>query len=116
MRLIQEAQKFGRLYVALNSDRWIKKKKGYVFMTWEERAEILRSISGVVEVLAVDDKDGTVCRILERVKPHYFANGGDRRKPNTLEHEICTRWGIEELFEVGGQKINSSSSLIAKIL
>jgi cytidyltransferase-like protein len=116
VRLITEAAKMGRLYVALNSNRWLKKKKGYVFMPWEERAEILRAMRGVVEVLAVDDADGTVCLILERVRPAIFANGGDRVKANANEHAVCAKLGILEIFEVGGYKINSSSALVAKIL
>lgn len=116
VRLIMEAAKLGRLYVALNSNRWLKHKKGYVFMPWEERAEILRAIRGVVDVLAVDDSDGTVCKALERVKPAFFANGGDRSIGNPAEHAVCVKWGIQEIFEVGGHKINSSSALVAKVL
>ncbi len=116
VRLITEAAKMGRLYVALNSNRWLKKKKGYVFMSWEERAEILRAMRGVVEVLAVDDADGTVCHTLERIMPAIFANGGDRVKGNPAEHAVCVKYGIQEVFEIGGYKINSSSALVAKIL
>lgn len=116
VRLITEAAKMGRLYVALNSNRWLKKKKGYVFMPWEERAEILRAMRCVVEVLAVDDSDGTVCHTLERVRPAIFANGGDVTKGHPAEHAVCAKYGIQEVFEVGGHKINSSSALVAKVL
>ncbi len=116
IRLITEAAKMGQLYVALNSNRWLKKKKGYVFMPWEERCEILQALRGVAGVLAVDDSDGTVCHTLERVRPAIFANGGDRVKGNPAEHAICVKYGIQELFEVGGYKINSSSALVAKVL
>lgn len=116
VRLIRAAAEMGKLYVVLNSDAWLRRKKGYVFMPWSERAEILRAIALVTDVLAVDDADGTICQALMRVRPRYFANGGDRKSPDPREHDVCYNYGITELFEVGGHKINSSSALVAKVL
>jgi cytidyltransferase-like protein len=48
VRMILEARKLGNVIVFLNTDAWLKRKKGYVFMTWEERAEILLGIKGVI--------------------------------------------------------------------
>lgn len=111
IRLIQAAATYGHVCVILNSDAWLERKKGYVFMDWEHRAEILRAIKGVVDVVPVNDSDGTVCEVLERIKPDAFANGGDRKSDNTPELEVCKRLRIEALFNVGGEKINSSSEL-----
>ena len=81
VRMIQAAaQQCDGVYVVINSDEWLLEKKGYAFMPWEERAEIIRSIKGVMDVLPVDDSDGTVCEVIKRVKPDYFANGGDLKK------------------------------------
>jgi len=92
----------------------LKRKKGYVFMPWNERAYILGNIKGVNIVTAVDDGDGTVCEALKRIKPTYFANGGDRQETNTPEMEICNELGIEMLWNMGGEKLQSSSSLVNK--
>ena len=32
---------------------WLMRKKGYIFMPWDERAEILRAIKGVAEVYSM---------------------------------------------------------------
>ena len=112
VRMILEASKHGEVIVVANSDEWLLRKKGYVFMPWSERAEIIRSIRGVVRVENVDDTDGTVCEAIIRCRPDAFANGGDRKGENTPEVDLCNRMAIELLWNVGGEKIQSSSSLV----
>lgn len=112
IRMILEAANYGDVVVILNSDDWLIRKKGYKFMDWAERAEILSAIRGVVEVVTVDDTDGTVCEALRRIKPDYFANGGDRKVGNTPEGDVCKELGIEMLWGIGGGKTQSSSWLI----
>ncbi len=89
VRMIRHASEYGDVVVVANSDDWLMRKKGYIFMPFEERAEILNSIKGVVHVSSVDDSDGTVCEALTRLKPDYFANGGDRKTNNTPEMSVC---------------------------
>lgn len=114
VRMIREAGRHGDgLYVVLNSDEWLLRKKGYIFMPWIERAEIIRAIRGVTDVVAVDDADNTVCDALRRIEPTYFANGGDRTKNNTPEMHVCNEMGIKMLWNIGGDKIQSSSELVA---
>jgi len=117
IRMIREAAQWGQVYVVINSDDWLVRKKGYAFMTWEERAEIIGNIKGVVMVSNVDDSDGTVCEALRRHKPDAFANGGDRKKDNTPEMEVCDELGIQMLWCVGGaDKPQSSSWLVNKAM
>ena len=78
IRMIIEASQFGDVIVVANSDEWLFRKKGYTFMGFHERREILMSIKGVIDVVSVDDEDGTVCSALRMHKPTFFANGGDR--------------------------------------
>ncbi len=115
IRMILEAAEVGDVIVIANSDQWLMRKKGYVFMPWEERAEILASIRGVLKVVTVDDSDGTVCEALRREKPTFFANGGDRKTDNTPEMDVCSELGIGLLWEVGGGKIQSSSELVKNV-
>ena len=115
-RLIKDAATYGDVVVILNSDAWLLRKKGYKFMPWEERAEILMAIKGVTDVVQVDDSDGTVCEALRRIRPDYFANGGDRKVGNTPEGDVCAELGIEMLWGVGGtDKVQSSSWLIEAV-
>jgi D-beta-D-heptose 7-phosphate kinase/D-beta-D-heptose 1-phosphate adenosyltransferase len=102
----------GHVIVALNSDTWLKKKKGYIFLPWKARQRVLAALIFVDQIVRVDDADGTVCEVLKRLKPDYFANGGDRTEANPMEHAICHEFGITELFNVGGPKTRSSSDLV----
>lgn len=103
---------FDEVFIALNSDEWLMKKKGYVFMPFEERAAILFGMKKVREVIAVDDSDGTVCEAIRRIKPEAFGNGGDRGPHNTPEAKLCEQMGIEVIYELGGEKSNSSSVIM----
>ena len=112
VRMIRHASEYGDVVVVANSDEWLMRKKGYIFMPFEERAEILNSIKGVVRVSSVDDSDETVCEALTRLRPDYFANGGDRKTNNTPEMNVCERSNIMMLWNIGGGKIQSSSDLV----
>jgi len=114
VRMIIEASQFGDVIIIANSDEWLIRKKEKFFMTWEERAEILLAIKGVVKVVKAKDDDGTVCETLRELKPTYFANGGDRKDYNTPEGEVCKEFGITMLWGIGGDKIQSSSWLLAE--
>ena len=117
VQMITEAAKHGNVIVVANSDEWLMRKKGYVFMSWEERAMILREIKGVILVSAVDDSDGTVCNAIRMIRPDYFANGGDRGKSNTPEQDVCEELGIGMLWGIGGDyKFNSSSDLAKNLI
>lgn len=115
VRMIKAAAEHGDVVIILNSDEWLLRKKGYVFMTWKERAEILSSIKGVESVVPVDDADGTVCKSLEELQPDYFGNGGDRTEDNTPEKQVCERLNIQMVWNLGGGKIQSSSELVRHV-
>lgn len=112
LRMIQEASKYGHVVVIVNSDDWLMRKKGYIFMPFNERCEILEGFEATGETTNVDDRDDTVCDAIRRIKPTYFANGGDRKTDNTPEMDVCNEVGVELLWNMGGGKIQSSSSLV----
>tara|TARA_R100001594_G_scaffold128207_1_gene166331 strand:+ start:3307 stop:3774 length:468 start_codon:yes stop_codon:yes gene_type:complete len=112
VKMIKAAAELGRVIVVLNSDEWLVRKKGYAFMSFEERKYLLENIKGVSEVSDVDDSDGTVCEALQRLKPDMFGNGGDRTSDNTPEKEVCLDNGIQMIWNLGGEKVQSSSDLV----
>ena len=83
-------------------------------MTEQERMEIVAAIKPVDEVMLSIDKDKSVCKSLELIKPDIFAKGGDRTKDNIPEVGVCEKLDIEMVFNVGGGKIQSSSWLFDK--
>ena len=116
VRMIQDAAQLGKVIVIANSDEWLMRKKGYVFMTYEERQEIIYAIKGVVDVVEASDEDNTVCESLRHLNPHIFANGGDRGDRNTPEMTVCQELGIQMVWGMGGNdKPQSSSWLIDAI-
>lgn len=119
IRLLKRARKLGdKLIVILNNDNWLRDKKGYAFMPQEERKEILLALACVDRVVLTshrqNNSDRSVVRELKRLKPALFANGGDRKRKNTPEQEVCQELGIEAVVGVGGGKVQSSSWLVKK--
>ena len=116
---INAAKKYGDyLIIALNSDEWLRQKKGKEFMPFEERKAILKNIKNVDEVISFeDDKAGSCINALEKIKAKFpddeiiFCNGGDRGKENIPEMSVKD---ITFEFSVGGDDKKNSSSWILK--
>lgn len=130
VRMIREASLYGVPVIAiLNNDNWLAYKKGFIFMPEKEREEILRHIYGIVDVLlsfhGPSPTDTSVSKELEYLRNKYtaklgynpmFCNGGDRKLGciPTAEEKICQELGIDMCYNVGGEKIQSSSWLVEK--
>jgi cytidyltransferase-like protein len=118
----KEAKKLGsKLVVALNSDDWLTRKKGRPFMSFEERAAIIKELTVVDEVIGFDDSDDSACQaIFQTLSTHgsgskvIFANGGDRTDFTTPEYKIYGSMPyVDFAFGVGGEnKANSSSWIL----
>ena len=122
LRLFVQAKKIGdHLTVILNSDDFLLEKKGFLFMPFEERKEILLGFSAVDTVFKSIDEDNTVVKSKEKLAQEnsidVFANGGDRKNIEDIpEYEICRNHDIEMIFDIGGDKIQSSSNLVYPFL
>ena len=58
--LFNSAKALGdKLVVALNSDKWLQRKKGRSFMLFEERRLIVRNLQMVDEVFSFNDNDNS---------------------------------------------------------
>lgn len=109
-----------RLCVGLNSDAWLRRKKGFRFMPLEERKAIIESLKYVDHVFEFDDSDGTACNAIERMMcawPFHniiFANGGDRTVENIPEMKLEKKYHrLRFAFGIGGEnKKNSSSDIL----
>jgi len=117
VRLFEEAKKLGtKLIVIVNNDKQVKLKGSIPFMNEKERTEIVAALAAVDDVVLAIDKDRTVCKTLEFIRPNIFANGGDRTKNNIPEVAVCEEIGCKMFFNVGrGGKVQSSSWLLEKI-
>ena len=119
LRMFTEASELApRLIVITNSDNFLIEKKGYVFMPIAERMEIIEGFAVVDKVVESIDKDLTVCETLELLVREenisIFANGGDRNNTDSIpEADVCRENKIAMKFNVGGGKIQSSSSLVS---
>jgi cytidyltransferase-like protein len=109
---IIQSKKYGdTLVVIVNGDAFLSDKKGRPFQNLETRSLIVSGIKEVDFVIPFEiEKDQTVCKALEVIKPAVFTKGGDRVDKNSLpEWEICKEHNIEIVFGVGEGKKWSSS-------
>jgi D-beta-D-heptose 7-phosphate kinase/D-beta-D-heptose 1-phosphate adenosyltransferase len=128
VRMFENAKALGdELVVILNNDNWLKKKKGFAFMPEKERKEVIEGLRAVDRVVITkhkpNDSDMSVSHALHTVKPHIFANGGDRNEANAADPnsslykdlKACKELDIDMVFNVGkGGKVQSSSWLLKK--
>ena len=111
---LQLAKKLGtKLVVIVNNDKQALLKKGYEFMPFKERMEVVRALKCVDEVFPSIDDDATVCKSLAAVKPHIFAKGGDWHAGEIPEKKTCDALGIS-IVDGLGKKIQASSELIKR--
>ncbi|MFL2639508.1 MAG: adenylyltransferase/cytidyltransferase family protein [Flavobacteriaceae bacterium] len=99
-----------KLIVIVNNNEQCILKKGKPFMDELDRLEIVKSLKMVDDVFLSIDKDKSVIRSLEILKPNIFANGGDRNTNEVPESVICKKYNIK-MIDGLGNKIRSSSDL-----
>lgn len=112
---LQESKKHGdTLVVVVNGDAFLREKKGKPFQDLVTRCLIVSAISGVDYVVPFEiECDMTVHKALERLRPHVFTNGGDRKdKESIAEWSTCERLGIQIITGVGMEKKWSSSDFL----
>jgi cytidyltransferase-like protein len=104
--------------VVVNADSFLLRKKGYIFMSLEERMEIIDSIKGVDFVTSWESTDDQTCiGAIEVLEPNYFTKGGDRFDLETIpEWNICNKLNCNIITGLGdGGKIQSSSELVDRL-
>jgi D-beta-D-heptose 7-phosphate kinase/D-beta-D-heptose 1-phosphate adenosyltransferase len=101
--LLKHASSYGEVIVALNSDMWIKKNKGYLLFNYETRKMFLEDFPYVSKVIDFDDSDGTVCDAIRKVKPTFFGNGGTVKDSSIpeAEYQLCKELDIVTVFGLG---------------
>jgi len=114
LQLIRGAWMMGDyVKVILTRDEQLIMKKGYAFMPYFERKQVLESIRWVNEVVENIDQDLSSCKSLAKYQPNVYARGGDiLPKEQWLEYETCRKFGIQMVDGVGGfNKLTNSSDL-----
>jgi D-beta-D-heptose 7-phosphate kinase/D-beta-D-heptose 1-phosphate adenosyltransferase len=119
------------VWVGLNNDEWLKRKKGRSFMNEQERAFIMSNLKNVDWVYVMNPKDhldNTAVDFIDASRKKYireygelqkgvmaFGNGGDRTETTTPENSVCDLLGIDSVWGLG-DKVQSSSWLLEKYL
>ena len=118
IKLIQDASKYGDIVVLLNTDKWLRNKKGKEFLPFNEREIILNSIKNIIDVIPCGNIDKTcidgIKLVIIKYKQNklFFANGGDRNNETTPEKLFCDQNNIKTLWGIGGNNKSNSSSWI----
>jgi cytidyltransferase-like protein len=104
------------LVVGVNSDDWLRRKKGREFMPSSERINIIQNLKAVDHCILFNDTENHAIEAIRNVKLLYpndhiiFANGGDRTAENIPE---MSEPNVEFIFGIGGEdKMNSSSWIL----
>jgi cytidyltransferase-like protein len=110
------AKKLGDiLVVGVNSDSWLRRKKGREFMPSYERVQIIENLRMVDHCILFNDTEDHAIEAIRNVKTMYpnseiiFANGGDRTANNIPE---MSESDVKFEFGVGGENKKNSSSWI----
>lgn len=110
------------LFVIVNNDTQAKAKKGFSLIPEDTRVNIIYNLKSVNFAIKSIDKDQSVIESIKLIHKNFsdiadiiFVKGGDRTLNNIPEKEICEELNIVMKFNVGGNKIQSSSELINKI-
>ena len=129
---IQNARELAdEVWIGLNSERWLRNKKGKSFMSERERAFVMDNIKGVDWVYIMNPKehtDTTAVDFIDASRQRYmreigkwedgvmaFGNGGDRVAGGVppVEEDVCRGYGIDLVWGLG-DKVQSSSWLLDK--
>ena len=112
----KEAKRLGDiLVVGVNSDSWLRRKKGREFMPSYERVQIIENLKMVDHCILFNDTEDHAIEAIRNVKTMYpnseiiFANGGDRTAENIPE---MSESDVKFEFGVGGYDKKNSSSWI----
>ena len=119
INLINKAKKYGKLIVGLLSDKAVTEKKRMSMLSWSERSQIVKSISGIHKIIKQEEWDYTTN--IKKLKPDYFVHGDDWKDPKSYDFSL--RKKIKKflkktkckLIEVPHTKNVSSSILINKM-
>ena len=129
---IQNARKLAdEVWIGLNNDSWLRRKKGKSFMKEDERKFIMESLRDVDYVYVMNPLihgDDTAIDFIDHARKKFinkngdlpkgkmaFGNGGDRTETTTPENDVCNSYGIESVWGLG-EKVQSSSWLLEKYL
>ena len=126
LAMIKEANEIAEeVVILLNSDKWLKRKKGKPFMVESQRAQILEEFESVSRVIIQmdDDDDSSNNAITSFAKNNpkktiCYCNGGDRSNEKKIrEATVCKENNVDLIFGIGGvHKLESSSNLTKNYL
>lgn len=117
---MKEAKKLGdELWVIVNNDKQQLLKKGKIILDEQERMAIVGELKCVDRVVLAIDQDISVAESIRKIaeensdKEIILAKGGDRNFDNLpeSEKEICKKYNIQVVSNVGGEKVNSSTRI-----
>ncbi len=108
-----------RLAVIVNNNAQQVLKKGKLIIDEQDRLRVVSALRAVDDAIIAIDEDGAVSASIEKLAQRYpdhhivFGNGGDRDSDAVVpESAVCSRYGIEMVFDMGGTNKYDSSSRI----
>ncbi len=130
LEMIAKARELAdEVWVILNNDFWLRRKKGQAFMKEREREYIMSQVKGVTETFILNPRSATdntaidgiysaVMAYRRKFGPDVklsmaFGNGGDRIEGKIPEADYCESMDVDMVWGLG-KKVQSSSWLLEK--
>lgn len=116
IRMMKEAKSYCDYLLAIvNSDNFLLKKHGKIFMEENKRAEIVKAIRYVDDVILWDDgATNTIAVALEHIPCQILFQGGDRSSFENMDKTevcVCKQNNIMLIGGIGGEEKADSSRL-----
>ena len=84
------------LIVGINSDEYIRRKKGYVPVPAAERAAALMDLDFIREVVIFNEPDPR--EFIRRIGPDVHCTGAEYSNGTCVEEDLCREMGIELVY------------------
>lgn len=111
VELFEYCSTLGTVFVGINTDDYILKEHGTIFIPLEHRIYILNSIKYIDKVLTFSEKNA--CELIKRIKPDYFIKGPDYKDIIIPEQLTCNENNI--IYKTSPQTKKYSASSLLKL-
>ena len=84
-----------KLYIGINCDEYMRRKKRSNFIPAEERKKSLLDLGFIEEVIIYDED--SACEFIKTVSPDIYCTGEEYRE-KTMEVKLCKDMGIKVVY------------------
>lgn len=107
--LFEFASKYGKVFVGINGDKYVKNKYKEKAIPLNERLKVLYCNKYIYKTIVFEEENA--CELLKRIKPKYYIKGPDYSNKHYAEIKTAKELNIKIIIHKA-EKINSSSKIL----